>query len=229
MNIETIIDPLISGLIGGCATVIGVLITIWNENRWRKKRERRTIFNEKPKFSVKKVEDEQKADIQVLIVPFECVKDDDNEIQFIYDRKFKKDKDIVCTDYIFENTGKSAAKYFSVIMNEKKHFSIFEYSRRKSWLESKFINYYVLYDKKEIEPGKTIRLRIYRHKDEEFSNYACAGLSIYFMDEYGNYWEQPFFNGETKLYGPYQKNYKDYRDDISTDKALEYFENSMLR
>lgn len=228
MNIENIINSIISGLISGAITIVGVLITIRNDNKWKRKEERKNIFKEKPKFSVQKAEDEAKADIQVLVASFECIKDDENGIQFVYDKKLKKDKEIVSKDYIFENTGKSAAKYFSVIMNEKKHFSIFEYSRRKSWLESRFINYYVLYDKKEIEPGQTIRLRLYRHKDENFSSYAYAGLSIYFTDEYGNYWEQPFFNGDAKLYGPYQKTHKDYIDDISTDTALECFENPML-
>ena len=95
------------------------------------KEEKKRIFNEKPKFSVKKADDTAKADIQVLIAPFECIKDDESRLRFVYDKKFQKDKDIVFKDYIFENTGKSAAKYFSIIMNQKKHFSIFEYSRRK--------------------------------------------------------------------------------------------------
>ena len=228
MNIETIMDSVISGLISGFATIIGVFIGIKNENKWRLKEERKNIFKEKPKFSVQKAEDEEKADIQILIAPFECIKDYEKGIEFIYDKKLRKDTEIVHKDYIFENTGKSAARYFSVIMNDKKHFSIFEYSRRKSWLDSKFINYYVLYDKKEIEPGQKIRLRVYRHKDENFSSYAYAGLSIYFTDEYGNYWEQPFFNGVPKLDGPYQKTHKDYIDDASTATALECFENPML-
>ena len=49
-------------------------------------------------------------------------------------------------------------------INEKKHFSIFEYSRRKSWLESKFINYDVLYDKTDVN-----KMLFYRLDDGEYS------------------------------------------------------------
>ncbi|MBR3888662.1 MAG: hypothetical protein IKJ32_06145 [Clostridia bacterium] len=228
MNLEKIIEFIIPAVIGGCFTLICTFITEANKNKKEKREEERRIFKEKPKFSVRKADDNEKADVQVFIAPFECVKNEDNEINFVYDKKLKKDKDIVWVDYIFENVGESAAREFSIVMNEKKYFSIFDYPQRKSWLESKFIHYYVMYDKDEIRVGKTIRLRVYKHKDDEFSSFASAGLSIYFRDDYGNYWEQPFFNGSCKLYEPYKKTYKDYRDDILPDKALECFENPVL-
>lgn len=204
MNFQTIIDLLTIGLLGGCTMVIVVLIAIRNKNKCIVKEETKVVLEEKPKFSVRKAKDNEKTDIQVLIASFKCIEDNIDEIQYIYDKKLAEDKDIVFNDYIFENIGKTSVKEFSVIMNETKYFSILEYSKRKSYFESKVKSYYVTYDKAEIAVGETIRLRVYRHKDEKFPSYTRAGLSIFFTDKNGNYWEQPFFSGEVKLYSPYQ-------------------------
>lgn len=195
MKFQIISYLLIIGLISGV-----ILITIINKNKYRAKEEEKVVFEEKPKFSVRRAKDKEKPDIQVLIASFKCI----NETQFLYDKKLEKDEDMVFDDYIFENTGKSVAKKFGIIMNENKYFSILEYSKRKSFFENKINNYYIEEDKAEIEEGKTIKVRVYKHKDEKFPSYLSAGLSIFFTDENGKYWEQPFSYREIKLYGPFK-------------------------
>ena len=106
------------------------------------------------------------------------------------------------------------------LLLQRKHQLCLEYSKRKSFFESKAKSYYVTYDKPEIAVGETIRLRVYKNKDEKFPSYTRAGLSILFSDEKGNYWEQPFFNGEVKLCGPYKRT----KNEMLLAKGIDIFE-----
>lgn len=230
MELNTIIEAIITGLLGGLFTVIGVKITIANENKWKKREETKKEFNEKPKFKFKKgtFRSDNEADISVFAAPFVAKRDEKNYIQFEYEDKLKNDAEVVCYDYVFENIGKNAATQFSIVINSQKSASIFDYEDKNEWMEKHFINYSSLYDQGTIEPGESIKLRIGYHKDLQFSSCFSATFSILYKDEYGNYWEQPFFERQGKLYEPFKITYKDYLNMVTTQKAMECFENPLL-
>lgn len=230
MEVNTIIEAIITGLISGLFTVIGVKITIANENKWRKREEKKKEFNEKPKFKLKKgtFRSENDADISIFAAPFIAKRDEENYIQFEYNDKLKENDKVVYYDYVFENIGKNAATEFSIVINSQKNASIFDFENKNEWMENHLINYSSLYDKGNIESGENIKLRIAYHEDVQFSSYFSATFSILYKDEYGNYWEQPFFERQGKLYEPIRKNYKEYIDMVTTTKVMEYFEQPWL-
>ena len=230
IDINTILEAIITGLIGGFFTVVGVKITIANENKWKKREEKKKKFNEKPKFKFKKgtFRSENEADISIFAAPFVAKRDEKNYIQFEYDDKLKENDKVVYYDYVFENIGKNAATEFSIVINSQKNASILDFENKNEWMEKHLINYSSLYDKRSIESGESIKLRIAYHEDVQFSSCFSATFSILYKDEHGNYWEQPFFERQGKIYEPFEITYKDYLDMVMTKKAMECFEQPWL-
>lgn len=228
--IKTVIESVISGIMTGIFTVIGVLITIKAENV-RKEKERKMIeIDDKPRFRLQKGElkSNTEDDISVFIAPFEVIKNDNGDITFNYDKKLYDDEDIIYKDFFFENIGKSFVTEFYFVSNNKKHVSVFDFSSRKAWMNTNFIRYDILYDKSCIEVGDCLKIRLSYKKEFLHTNLFSADFSIYYRDEYGNYWEQAFFPMDEKLYEPQKSNWKELRKEISTEIALECFENPVL-
>lgn len=226
---NTIIEAVVSGLISGIFTVIGVLITLGVENARKEKEIKRAEIKNKPRFKLRegKFGTDDIIDLSVFVAPFNVIKKEDGTIIFNYDKKLYNEN-IICKDFIFENIGKGFAAEFHIVSNNQKHVSIISFPLRKSFMNMHSLNYCVLYDKSSIEVNESLKVKIIYNKELQSTNLFSADFSIYYKDENGNYWEQPLFPETPKLYEPVKSSWKELKNQISVETALECFENPLL-
>ena len=96
-----------------------------------------------------------------------------------------------------------------------------------AFMNDKFINYGCNWDKK-IFPEEQLKIRLYFHKDIVISSGLSCAFSIQFNDSNGICWEQAFFENDCNLYSPRKISYREYKDNITVEKALECFEKPYL-
>ncbi len=230
MDSSSIISIAISGLIAFLTSIITAKMTIRNENKKHALDIKRQEQNDKPKFKLSKTvfRDDSEADMRIVAAVFETEKNEDNTIKFIYDPCYRNNNELVHFDYIFKNVGKNAATELYFYTTSPKNSSIFLLEEKDSFLNNPFINYSELYDYNLIESGDAIKIRVYYQKDKIFSKIFSCPFCIAYKDEFGNYWEQPFFEREAKLYEPSSTTHKDILQSTSIEVALQCFENPML-
>ncbi|MBQ9314284.1 MAG: hypothetical protein IJ220_04685 [Clostridia bacterium] len=230
MDNNSIISAIVSGVIAFFTSFITTKMTIKNDNKKYNNDLKRQEIKDKPKFKVSKTvfRDDSEADMSIVAAAFENEKDDNNNIKFVYDQCYKNNDELIHFDYIFKNVGKSAATELYFITTSPKNSSIILMEDKEDFLNHPFINYSELYDYNLIESGDSIKIRIYYHKDKIFSKIFSSPFCIVYKDEFGNYWEQPFFEREVKLYEPSKTTHKDLMQSISVEIALQCFENPLL-
>lgn len=115
-------------------------------------------------------------------------------------------------DYIYlplTNIGKVPIKEMYITVNDRNCKFIVEEERIKSLIKNKYLNYVVPYYNK-ILPNETILMQLsFMEKDKIFKSFSSE-LTIYFCDEYGNFYKQPIFLKEDRIEGPYKVDEKLY-------------------
>jgi len=222
--IASVRGDILSGLIVGIFTVIGVGLTIKNENRKAKKEEAEKRIDNKPEFIVEKsiFANDEVCDIVAFGSPL-LLETKDNVIKFDYPEEIKNKDEYVHYDYIFKNIGKTSTIEFDLITTNQQKTVLFNYDELESYIKNPMINYNCMYDRK-IFPNKEIKVRIYYHRDMQFYSFISSILSILYCDEYGYRWEQPFFEDKFKLYQPHQITSEEYKNHTTINAALECFE-----
>lgn len=221
--IVSIAGDMLNGLIVGVFTVIGVGLTIKNENRKARKKEEKERIGNKPEFIVEKSDfsTDEVCDIVAFGSPL-LLETKDNVIKFNYPEKIKNKDEYVHYDYVLKNIGKTATTEFDLITTNQQKTVLFNYDELESYIKNPMINYNCIYDKK-IFPNQELKIRIYYHKDMQFSSFISSILSILYCDEYGYQWKQPFFEDKCKLYQPHQIISEEYRTYVNIETALECF------
>ena len=90
------------------------------------------------------------------------------------------------------------------------------------------MNYSVILDK-SVKPKESIKLRVC-YIDEEIilSNIGSAPITIWLIDEKNNWWSQPLFAPDNKIYNSSRSSHKEWKDYTDESKAIECFKNPML-
>ena len=223
--LNNILGNAINGLISGVFTVIGVLLTIKNQNKKEKRQEEKEIYKNKAELTVTKGNfiNENECDIQLLVAVFKV----DENINFSYSEKYKNKNEYVYKDYIIKNVGKTSIEELEIVTTNKKCVSIFNIKDAEFCMENGMIHYGSIWDKK-IFPNQELKIRLYCHKEMVVTSLLSSAFIIQYNDSNGLYWEQPFFENEYKVYSPRKVSYKEYRENISTDIAMECFEKPWL-
>lgn len=230
MDKNSIMSIVISGFISLIIAFITTKMTIKNDNKRHNLDMKRQELNDKPKFKLSKTvfRDDSEADMRIVAAIFESEKDEKNNIRFNYDSCYRNNDELVHYDYVFKNVGKNAATELYFYTTSPKNSSVFLLEDKDEFLNHPFINYSELYDNNLIESGDSIKIRIYYHKDRVLSKIFSSPFCIAYKDEYGNYWEQPFFEREAKLYEPSRITHKHLMQSISEEVALQCFENPWM-
>lgn len=208
-------------MIVGIFTVVGVGLTIKHE----KKKEANERYRDKPELIVDKckVENEEDIDMKLIVAKFKV---DENE-NFKYSEEYKNKSEYIFKDFIFKNIGKTAIESLYIASTYKKDTSLLEFEYGEYLMEKGIINYGCMWDKK-IFPEGELKVRLYFHKDIVISSGLSCAFIIQFNDSNGKYWEQPFFENKYNLYSPRELSHKEYKDNISTEETIKYFERQYL-
>lgn len=225
MNWEEVINNIIgnatNGLIAGIFTVIGVIITNNFQKRNEKAREKKRKYKNKAELVAEHgdFKEDNEIDMQLLVARFQA----DRELNFKYSNEYKNKEEYIFKDFVFKNIGKTPIEELEIFTTYQKCISIFRIQHTELYMDNSFITYHCMWDKK-IFPNQELKIRLYFHKDIIVFN----TLVMQYRDSNGMWWEQSFFESDAKLYSPREISYKESRDNVSIQKAMECFEKPWL-
>lgn len=229
------LGSILSGIIGGLFTFLGVKVTIDNDNKKRKKEEINKAIEKRPRFEiidykgfeVEKDKVENCFEITLLdIKEFYC---DGSRAYFNYDEKANKDKNYNCVEYQLKNTGMTEIVGLCATSNLPKNMSVFAYEKKNFYIENKMINYDVWADQKYIKPGQIITIRVYYLNDQViYSNLGNPTITLWFTDINGRIWSQSFSCPDNEIGVPMLNNINNFREQTSIETAIKCFKNPML-
>lgn len=239
---EAIIASVLGGLVGGLFTFLGVWMTIHHENKKtrqeelkRQKEKEEQLFENRPRLEImgykklSKYSISRKADINVL---FCSIKDYKNESRamFYYDTEVVEPEKWVSVEYTLKNIGHTEISHMYFSTNLPKNTSLFGVETRENEMcyENNLLNYSVILDK-SVKPKESIKLKIcYIDEKIILSNIGSATITIWMVDEKNNWWSQPLFAPENKIYNSKRSSHKEWKDNTDESKAIECFKNPML-
>ena len=239
---EAIIASVLGGLVGGLFTFLGVWMTIHHENKKtrqeelkRQKEKEEQLFENRPRLEImgykklSKYSAAKKADISLLLC---SIKDYKNESRamFYYDPEVVEPEKWVSVEYALKNIGNTEISHMYFSTNLPKNTSLFGIDNEENEMcyENNLLNYSVILDK-SVKPKESIKLRVC-YIDEEIilSNIGSAPITIWLIDEKNNWWSQPLFAPDNKIYNSSRSSHKEWKDYTDEAKAIECFENPML-
>ena len=150
------------------------------------------------------------------------------EYKIIYSQKIKNKSNHTYKDITIKNIGKSDINYLDIISTNKRGIILIDYDSLYTLIDNGCVWYNYCYDNKKIRVNEEIKIRIYFEKGKQPYTLFSSTLAFLFEDQNHNYWEQPFFYEQEKIYPPYLISYKDFRQKITADDAYDYFDNPKL-
>ena len=229
------LGSILSGIIGGLFTFLGVKVTIDNDNKKRKKEEINKAIEKRPRFEiidykgfeVEKDKVENCFEITLLdIKDFYC---DGGRACFNYDEKANNDKNYNCIEYQLKNTGMTEIVELCATSNLPKNMSVFAYEKKNFYIKNKMINYDVWADKKYIKPGQIITIRVHYLNDQViYSNLGNPTITLWLTDINGRIWSQSFGCPDNEVGVPILNNINNFREQTSIETAIKCFKDPML-
>jgi hypothetical protein len=172
--------------------------------------------------------DSQACDLEVFVTPIDDVKVGKDNVFAVYDDSILDKKSWVSRQYTLKNVGRNVVYQVNIISYYKRDTCIFQINAiREEVMKQGILNYSELLAKR-IAPGENFTLKLCYHKDRINGGSISAILGVGMRDDDGAYWVQPFFAPENKLYESSRITYKEYRDDLLPDKAIDCFRNPYL-
>ncbi|HRF70419.1 MAG TPA: hypothetical protein PKV66_03220 [Candidatus Pelethenecus sp.] len=231
--------PILTTIIGAVLGSLGTfLITKYKykyEEKRQKEEDKKKLVEAKPDFEIinfwnfdqfSKLENKT-ADLDVFVSKLMGV-DTGSRFRAIYDKSDLDRINWITQRFEFKNTGKTEVMHLYIICNHKKSACLFntQYSV-DSCITNELLSYSEILEKR-IKPYETFSLNISFHKDRIISGMFSAPFSLGLCDKNNNYWEQPLFAPENKLYTSYSVSFKDFRNDIDFEMAMKCFRNPDL-
>ena len=235
-----IIASVLGGLVGGLFTFIGVLMTIRYENKKaraeevrRQKEKEEQLFENRPRLDiigyngVSKYVDDKQADLSVL---FCFIKDYKRGGRFYYDSNALNPEKWVSVESTLKNVGHTEINHMYVSTDLPKITAVFgvENGEYKTYCTNNVLNYSVILDK-PIRPMESIKFRVcYLSEEIVVSNRGRATMTIWMVDEKKNWWAQPLFAPDRKIYDSAKASHKEWRNYTDEQQAIKCFEDPML-
>lgn len=229
------LGSIISGIIGGLFTFLGVKVTIKNDNKKRKKEELDKAVEKRPRleivdykgFDIEKDKSDNCFEITLLdIKQFFC---EGSRACFDYDKKSKDNKNYNCVEYTLKNTGMTEIVEVCATSNLPKNMSVFPYERKDFFITNKMINHDVWSDHKYIKPGDFFNIKVYYLKDQIiYSNLGNPTITLWLLDINGRLWSQSFSCPDNEVGVPYLNNINNFRAQTSVETAIQCFKDPML-
>ena len=239
---EAIIASVLGGLVGGLFTFLGVWMTIHHENkktrqeeRKRQKEKEEQLFENRPRLEIMgykklgKYSQQRKVDACVLLCSIKEYKNE-GRAMFFYDESVITPGNWVCVEYTLRNTGHTEIDHIYFSTNLPKNTALFNVLNEENVMchDNHFLNYSVIFEK-AIKPQQTVSIKVcYISGKIVVSNIGGAPITIWMIDENKNWWSQPLFAPDNKIYNSSRSSHKEWKDYTDEAKAIECFENPML-
>lgn len=212
--------------IGWLLNVISTLFfNMWNQfdkKRARKERVERENFKNKPEIICFEAKKKGKIDASLFVGVVNIKFYSKHNYVVNYSKTICNKDRHAYKDYIFKNIGKSDINMLDIVSTDKRLFFVIDYDSLDSLVKDKSLWYDFCYDQK-IRVGQSKRVRIYFERQNMPSLIYKPVLSCLFVDANGNFWEQPFFYEDSKLYFPHAITDKEYVSAIRADNFYEHF------
>ena len=216
------------------AVLGGLVPTILNHRKDKKKtieNKQELLHKTRPEFKIINMQQyssyseasSHSCDLELFVAPISGVTIKNEIVSANYEDCFLNRKKWVCFLYTFKNIGKTAVYSVSVVSNCQKSTCIFDKDYiTKQFITTGVLNYQEMLDKR-IGPNETFTLKLCYHKDKIARGNFAAIMSLVMSDDNNNYWEQPFFAPDNKLYESRLIPYSEYRENISVDTSIACF------
>lgn len=220
---------IIGGLIGGLFTYLGVRATLKHDDKKRREQELKTAIEKRPRLELIEYKDMKQAnikensDLNALMLHIENVEIDQSRIKFIYDSKAADDKNLICFEYYFKNTGATEIEDVILVSTLPKDTALLEYSLKDKYISYQLLNYAVWSNKRFIKSGDTVSIKIYYLQNKIISGLISCPCAIYLRDINGRYWHQPLFAPRDETDNSALVSYKDFKDNCDVDTAIKCF------
>lgn len=237
-----IIASVLGGLVGGLFTYLGVKATIKHENDKvlkeelkRQKEKEELTFENRPRLEIMgykklgKYSSQRRTDASVLLCGIEDYKNE-GQPMFYYDESTVKSENWVCVEYTLRNTGHTEIDHIYFSTNLVRNTALFNVLDEENvmYYENNLLNYSVILEK-TIKPQQTVSLRVsYINEKVIVSNIRSAPITIWMIDEKGNWWSQPLFAPDNKIYNSTKTSNKEWKSCTDIGTAIKCFENPML-
>ena len=239
---EAIIASVLGGLVGGLFTFLGVWMTIHHENKKtrqeelkRQKEKEEQLFENRPRLEImgykklSKYSAAKKADISLLLCSIKEYKNE-GRAMFFYDESVITPENWVCVEYTLRNTGHTEIDHIYFSTNLPQNTALFNVLNKENVMcyDNHFLNYSVIFEK-TIKPQQTVSIKVCYISDKTVvSTIGSAPITIWMIDENKNWWSQPLFAPDNKIYNSSRSSHKEWKDYTDEAKAIECFENPML-
>ena len=239
---EAIIASVLGGLVSGLFTFLGVWLTIRHENKKTRREELKQhkekeeqLFENRPRLEImgykklSKYSISRKADISVLLCGIKNYKNE-SRAMFYYDTEVIEPEKWVSVEYTLKNIGYTEISHMYFSTNLPKNTSLFGIDNKENEMcyENNLLNYSVILDK-SVKPKESIRIRVcYTAEQIILSNIGSAPITIWIIDEENNWWSQPLFAPENKIYNSKRSSHKEWKDYTDESKGIECFKNPIL-
>ena len=239
---ESIIASVLGGLVSGLFTFLGVLLTILYENKKarkeelkREKEKEQLIIENRPRLEIIDYKDVAKyvahseTDASILLCKIEEYKDL-GRAMFSYDKSVVIPENWVCVEYTFRNTGHTEIDHIYFSTNLVKNTGLFNVINKENVMcfKNKYLNYSVIFEK-TIKPQQTFTLKIcYISEKNIISNMGRATITIWMIDEKKNWWAQPLFAPDNKIYNSSKTSHDEWKQCTSIEAAIMCFQDPML-
>ena len=239
---EAIIASVLGGLVSGLFTFLGVWLTIRHENKKvlqeelkRQKEKEEQLFENRPRLEIMgykkltKYSPQKKTDASILLCSIKEYKNE-GRAMFYYDESIVNPENWVCVEYTLRNTGHTEIDHIYFSTNLPKNTALFDVLNEENVMcyENNLLNYSVILEK-TIKPQQIIKVKVcYSREDMVISSPISAPIAIWMVDEKKNWWSQPLFAPDNKIYNSTKASLQELKSDTSIETAIRCFDNPML-
>ena len=180
-------------------------------------------------FNSKKDDEVNEECLSILALGILGFADKDGRAFFKYNDKAVKDNDLVCVEYVFENTGKTEIEEICFSSNLPRWMSIFDMSAKEFYLKNHLLNYDAWANKRYIKPNETVKVRIYYVNNQiPSTNMGSPEFIVWLRDINGFLWSQTLNAPAKEIEISRMRKQGDLKEAIDIRKRIECFRNPIL-
>ncbi len=234
--IIAISSAIIGAIVAGIITLFLDKRKEKREDKKEKQKEREKIYEQRPELKIVDYKEylsrpghklKKECDISVFMTKIKSVSVEDDIVTVHYNKEFFNEEEWCCVIFEFMNVGKTDIQCISPICTYKKDTMLCNVKEHQMILEHGLLSYSTSYDRK-IRVGESFTMRICYHKDCIVTGLISAIMVMGIEDCNNRFWEQPLFAPNDKIYDAKQISYKEYREELLTDAAVECFKKPWL-
>lgn len=220
----SIIGPIITGIV----SIGGIFLKHYLDKKDEKEKEEKEEIKNKGELYLENTNKIiNNTEIETFLIPYDV--DFTSGIggyNIVFPDGFKNKRNHRYMDFYLKNIGNSDINELYICSAIQEKNMVFEYNMIDNINENSLL-YSAAYDTK-IRKSRGVTLRIYYLKDYCPVNLMSCTLLLIYKDSYNNYYEQPFFYEQNKLYEPRKISYKEFRSHVSNYKMCDYYEQTAI-